>query len=174
VGASICGSALLIMFLASAAYHIVRVHPTVTRALQRLDHSAIFIAIGGFYTPFCLQGLEGAWSITMLSVIWGLVGAGIIVRQVFHLPAWASGLTYALLGWTALAGAPELAANLGAMVTLKLVFAGLMFTVAAVVFTVRRPDPFPRIFGYHEVFHTLVTLATAAMYQTVLVDIVPR
>jgi hemolysin III len=162
------------MFLASAAYHLVRVHPGLTRLLQRLDHSAIFVGIGGLYTPFCLQGLWGAWGIALLAVVWGLAGAGILVRQFTDPPPWACGLVYGALGWTALAAAPVLASELGGWTVAKLAGAGLVYSLGAVTFAIRRPDPFPRFFGYHEVFHLLVTLATAAMYTVVLTEVLPR
>jgi hemolysin III len=174
VGAAIFGSAITLMFATSAAYHLLPAGPRIRGILQGADHAMIFVGIGGIYTPFCLQVLGLAWGISLLSVVWGLVAAGIVLRRLVRMPGWAVALTYLAVGWTALVGVPELVGNLGPAASVKLLVAGGVYSAGAAVYALKRPDPAPRFFGHHEVFHSLVTAATAGMYLIVLTDVMPR
>ncbi len=134
----------------------------------------IFTLIAGTYTPFCLVVLDTAWGIPMLSVVWGLAGAGIIMKLAWPgAPRWLSVLLYALVGWLALVAATELAAWFSALPLALLLLGGIIYTLGGVVYAARRPDPYPRVFGYHEVFHALVVAASALHFTLVALYVVP-
>jgi hemolysin III len=150
------------LFAVSATYHRGRWRPGVKAWLQRVDHSMIFVFIAGSYTPFCLLLLEGSKSWIVLSVTWGGALAGVATRLVWHTaPRWLFGPMYVALGWVAIVVLPDLVRSAPMYTNVLLLIGGLLYTVGAVVFATRRPDPVPHVFGYHEVFHALTIVAAA-------------
>jgi hemolysin III len=122
----------------------------------------IFVFIAGSYTPFCLLLLEGSKSWIVLSVTWGGALAGVATRLVWHTaPRWLFGPMYVALGWVAIVVLPDLVRSAPMYTNVLLLIGGLLYTVGAVVFATRRPDPVPHVFGYHEVFHALTIVAAA-------------
>jgi hemolysin III len=157
------------LFGTSALYHRVNwSRPQRRQRMRRLDHSMIFFLIAGTYTPFALLVLEGSLAMTILAVVWVGAIAGAIVEMIWidH-PKWASALIYLSLGWVAVAAFPELWTSLGAAGTLLVAAGGLLYTAGAVVYATQRPNPSPRVFGYHEVFHALVIAAAAAQFAAI-------
>ncbi|HEY5709337.1 MAG TPA: hemolysin III family protein [Solirubrobacterales bacterium] len=153
----------------SALYHRVNwKRPDVRRWMRRLDHSMIFFLIAGTYTPFALLALDGPLADAILVVVWIGAIAGAVVEMVWidH-PKWVAALVYISIGWVALIAFPELWSEMGAAGTLLVAAGGLLYTVGAVVYATQRPDPNPRVFGYHEVFHLLVIAAAAAHFAAV-------
>jgi hemolysin III len=136
--------------------------------MRRLDHSMIFFLIAGTYTPFALLALDGPLADAILVVVWIGAIAGAVVEMVWidH-PKWVAALVYISIGWVALIAFPELWSEMGAAGTLLVAAGGLLYTVGAVVYATQRPDPNPRVFGYHEVFHLLVIAAAAAHFAAV-------
>jgi hemolysin III len=172
VGAAIFGTGMILLFSTSAAYHLLPWGPRLREAARRLDHAMIFVAIASIYTPFCLLVLPLAWGIPLLSTVWGLAGAGILVRNAWpRAPRGVNVAGYLLLGWTALVASLELGSRLGATALALIVAAGLLYTVGAVVFALHRPNPFPRTFGHHEIFHVLVTVATLLLFGVVAAQV---
>lgn len=168
VGSAVFGAGMILLFSTSAAYHLLPWGPRLREAARRLDHSMIFVAIASIYTPLCLLVLPLAWGIPLLSTVWGLAGAGILVRNAWpHAPRWVNVAGYLLLGWAALVASPELAAGLGVASLALIVTAALLYTIGAVVFALHRPNPCPRMFGHHEIFHVLVTVATLLLFGVV-------
>src|SRR3990170_4346228 len=161
VGGAIFASSLMLLYGTSATYHQVRWRPNWRQVVKRLDHAMIFVLIAGTYTPFCLD-VSLAWGIPMLSVVWGLAGAGVLLKLVWpDGPRWLSVGLYVGLGWVALVAASEVIDQyLGSPLAL-LILGGALYTVGGVVYAARRPDPWPRIFGYHEVFHAFVVGGSA-------------
>jgi hemolysin III len=153
----------------SALYHRVNwKRPDVRRWMRRLDHSMIFFLIAGTYTPFALLALDGPLADAILAVVWIGAIAGAIVEMVWiEHPKWVAALVYISIGWVALIAFPELWSEMGAAGTLLVAAGGLLYTVGAVVYATQRPDPNPRVFGYHEVFHLLVIAAAAAHFAAV-------
>ncbi len=150
------------LFAVSATYHRGRWRPAVRAWMQRVDHSMIFVFIAGSYTPFCLLLLEGSKSWIVLSVTWGGALAGVATRLAWHTaPRWLFGPMYVALGWVAVVVLPDLVRSAPAYTNVLLLVGGLLYTLGAVVFAVRRPDPVPHVFGYHEVFHALTVLAAS-------------
>jgi hemolysin III len=153
----------------SALYHRVNwTRPEVRRWMRRLDHSMIFFLIAGTYTPFALLVLHGPLADAILVVVWIGAVAGAIVETVWidH-PKWVAALIYMSLGWVAAVAFPELWSTMGVTGTLLVAAGGLFYTAGAVVYATQRPNPNPRVFGYHEVFHLFVLLAAAAHFAAI-------
>ena len=153
----------------SALYHRVNwTRPNVRRWMRRLDHSMIFFLIAGTYTPFALLVLNGPLADAILAVVWIGAIAGAVVEMVWidH-PKWVAALIYLSLGWVAVISFPELWNSMGTAGTLLVAAGGLLYTAGAVVYATQRPNPNPRVFGYHEVFHLLVIAAAAAHFAAV-------
>jgi hemolysin III len=159
--ASVYGATLLALFTISALYHRPTWSPRTRLFWRRLDHSAIFLLIAGTYTPFCLL-LGGASGTALLVVIWAGASMGIVQAVVWPTaPKPLIAVVYVLLGWVVVPVLPALRSALGAPAIGLLAAGGIAYSAGAVVYALRRPDPFPRVFGYHEVFHALVILAAA-------------
>jgi hemolysin III len=138
------------------------------RWMRRLDHAMIFVLIAGTYTPFGLLVLEGGIATAVLIAVWSGALAGIILQLAWvDAPPWLSAIVYVVLGWVALAAFPELIAGIGVLPTLLVAAGGLLYTVGAVVYALRRPDPVPTVFGFHEIFHALVIVAAALQYAVI-------
>ena len=153
----------------SALYHRVNwKRPNVRRWMRRLDHSMIFFLIAGTYTPFALLVLNGWLSDAILVVVWAGAIAGAIVEMVWidH-PKWVAALIYLSLGWVAVVAFPGSGTRWGWRGPCWSPLGGLLYTAGAVVYATQRPNPSPRIFGYHEVFHALVIVAAAAQFAAV-------
>jgi hemolysin III len=153
----------------SALYHRVNwTRPNVRRWMRRLDHSMIFFLIAGTYTPFALLVLKGPLADAILVVVWAGAIAGAIVEMVWiEHPKWVAALIYMSLGWVAAVAFPQLWNDMGVTGTLLVAAGGLLYTAGAVVYATQRPNPNPRVFGYHEVFHLLVIAAAAAHFAAV-------
>jgi hemolysin III len=162
-------AALAAMFGASAVYHRVDWRTPARRALaRRLDHSTIFLFIAGTYTPFALLALEGATAIVLLVVVWTGALAGLAVNLCWiDAPKWAAALAYLGVGWVGVLAAPQLFSSLGVAAAVLVLVGGGLYTAGAVIYSLRRPDPFPAVFGFHEVFHVLVVAAAVTQFVAV-------
>lgn len=165
VGASIFATSMTLLYTTSASYHLAPWPPRLRRIMMRIDHSMIFVLIAGTYTPFCLVVLSNAWGIPMLSVVWSLAGAGVLLKVRWPTaPRKLSVGLYLGLGWIGLIAAPAVATSMTAAALLMLIVGGLFYTVGAITYAMRKPDPFPSVFGYHEVFHALVIAGSAVHF----------
>jgi len=174
VGGAIFAASLMLVYWTSAGYHRIRWRPFLWEVIRRLDHSTALVVIGGTYTPFSLVVLNNAWGISMLSVIWGLVGAGILLNLAWpETPRWLRVTFYAVTGWLALVPAAELAARLTATPLTLLALGGVLYTLGGVVYAVKRPDPWPRVLGHLEVFHLLVMAGSALHYSLIAIYVLP-
>ena len=153
----------------SATYHRVNwTRASARRWMRKLDHSMIFVLIAGTFTPFGLLVAEGTLATAILIAVWSGAVAGIILQLSWiDAPAWVSAGVYVALGWVAVAIIPDLLSELGLVATLMVGAGGLLYTIGAVVYARRRPDPVPTVFGYHEVFHLLVVVAAGLQYAVV-------
>lgn len=159
----------LALFGVSATYHRFGWGPRAQSILRRLDHANIFFLIAGTYTPIALLALPWPQSIILLSVVWSGAILGIIFRVVWvNAPRWMYVPLYILLGWAAVMYLPELLSASVAMVVLVLV-GGILYTLGAVVYGLKKPNPLPEHFGFHEIFHSLTVLAFICHWVAVLI-----
>ncbi|WP_313406661.1 hemolysin III family protein [Aeromicrobium sp.] len=155
----------LLLFGVSAVYHTVPWRERAKQVLRRLDHSNIFVMIAGSYTPFSLLLLEPNQTAVLLTLVWGGAILGVLFK-VFWLsaPRWVYVPLYLALGWAALIYLPDFMAASSTAVFAMLVTGGLLYTIGALVYAFQWPDPSPRWFGYHEVFHALTIAAFIVHY----------
>ncbi len=167
---------LTALFGVSAVYHRVNwTSAAARRWMRRLDHSMIFFMIAGTYTPFALLVLDGSLATAILIAVWGGALAGVILNLAWvDAPKWVTAVVYLTLGWVAVVAFPDLISELGVVAALLLGAGGLLYSLGAVVYALKRPDPAPSVFGYHEVFHVLVIAAAALQYAVVAFYVLPK
>jgi len=174
--ASLClyGLTLVLMFSSSAIYHLAQTGPRAALFLRKLDHSAIYLLIAGTYTPICLHYFTGFWRGGFLAIVWALGLIGITVKLfVINAPRWVTTAVYLLMGWLAIAGVGEILAQMPAGAIAWLLAGGLFFTGGAVVYMVKKPDPYPGVFGFHEIWHIFVILGAYSHFALMLIFIAP-
>jgi hemolysin III len=172
--AVIFASCVVVCFGASALYHRPTWRPRARAWLARLDHAGVYLLIAGSYAPFGLIVLSRGWAIPVLAVIWGGALAAIVMKLFWvHAPKWLSAAIGLTLGWVGAVVFPQLL-KLSLVAILLIVATGLLYTVGAVVYARRRPDPRPEVFGYHELFHVLTLAAVACEYVVVVFYVLPR
>jgi hemolysin III len=155
------------MLAVSAIYHVPQWGEAAKRGLRRADHSAIFLCIAGTYTPLLAVATDGWFRTTMLAAIWGGAAAGIAIANIWiHARPWVVATPYVVLGWVSVLLVPALL-RLSPLVTGLVVAGGVAYTAGAVVYARKRPDPWPRVFGFHELFHALTVVAVAAHWAAV-------
>jgi len=162
------------LFGVSALYHRVPWSPRVRRAMQRLDHAVIFLAIGGTYTPVALFALSPWAAKLVLSLVWGGAAVGVFMRVRFTDARKAVvALPYLVVGWCLMAVVADAWHHLGVAGFLLLLVGGLAYTAGALVFAFQRPDPWPATFGFHEVFHVLTVAGAALHYVAIAFVVLP-
>lgn len=168
------GLSMILLYVVSAVYHIGTWPERRRTILRTLDHANIFVFIAGAYTPICVILLSGASRITLLTVIWSLALVGAIASFcTLRLPRWGLILLYIGMGWIALFLLPQMQHAISLQPVLLLLTGGLLYTVGALIYAFRWPNPLPHIFGFHELFHLLVLGGTAAITVTIWVWVVP-
>jgi hemolysin III len=172
--AAVYGCGLCLMLAASALYHRLPCSPRVRTMLCRLDHSAIYIFLAASYTPVGLLLLDGPVRWIVLGSVWGgcLGGVALSVAWVTA-PRILFALSYLALGWVVVIAFPQLKDALDATPLLLFGVGGLLYSVGAVVYALRRPDPWPHTFGFHEVFHALVIAAAVAHFVAIAGWVIP-
>jgi hemolysin III len=172
LAAGVYGVACIALFGVSAAYH--RSPPGSRRrgVLARLDHVAILLVTAGTYTPLAMLALRGGTRLTVLAIIWAGAAAGVVVRLIWRpawrrAPRWLIASLFIGLGWVAIAVLPQLLRGAGPLVLALVLAGGVIYSLGAVVYALKRPDPSPQWFGFHEVFHALTILAYLAQYAAV-------
>ena len=163
----------LILFGISALYHRFYWKPGWELLWKRLDHSNIFLLIAGTYTPLSVALLSPSAQRSLLVLVWGGALAGILINLFWPTgPRWLLTLIYVLLGWVAVWYLPEFWSAGGPAVVWLIIAGGILYTMGAVVYAFKRPDPWPAWFGFHEIFHLFTVLAWAchcvAVYLAVL------
>lgn len=166
--ASIYAASLLIMFGMSAAYHTLAKSDAARRRMQRLDHAGIYVLIAGTYVPMTIVAMPRSWGIPLLSVVGGAALLGVMMKVVaFERLQWVSYMLYPAMGWAVVAAGPVLFDNLTGLQFSLVVAGGLIYTLGIPVLFLKRPDPWPRTFGYHEVWHSFVVVAAALHFAAV-------
>jgi hemolysin III len=156
------------MYATSALYHRGHWTPEVRRRLRRLDHSMILVGIAATYTPVAVVGLDTRSARILLGIVWPLAMVGIVVQMLWlNAPRWLVAGLYVVIGWTAVAFVPVLWHELGVITFSLIVCGGIVYSVGAAVYSRRRPDPWPEVFGFHELFHALVVAAGLIFYVAI-------
>lgn len=170
---AIFGASLILLYTASAVYHMPRFSEKAIRILRRIDHMMIFILIAGTYTPVCLLPLRGAWGWTLFGLVWGLAILGIALKVLWmQAPRWLSTSVYVLMGWLVVIAFYPLIQNLSTLAIWLLAGGGLAYTLGAVMYAVKWP-PLPwRHFGFHELFHVFV-LAGSSFHALFMFQLIP-
>jgi hemolysin III len=172
IGSTVFALSALLLFTVSAVYHRGNWSPTMWAFLRRFDHANIFVLIAGSYTAFAVLFLEGTPRVTLLSVVWGATIAGVLFRIFWtDAPRWLYTPMYIALGWAAiffvpdfLDGAQQYSMGIAIAVLVLVATGGVLYTLGGVVYGLKRPDPWPRWFGFHEVFHSFTILAFVSHY----------
>lgn len=169
IGALVYAMTLSGLFAASAALHRRNWGPRMLRLMRQLDYTAIFLLIAGSHTAFALLLLEGPWRTGILITVWtgAVAGAFLKLLRVDGFRVAVSTL-YLFLGWVGIVTAPIVLPRLGPLRALLLAAGGILYTVGFVVLARRRPDPIPHVFGYYEIWHTMVVAASACHYALLL------
>jgi hemolysin III len=154
---TIFGAGLFLLYTASTCYHSLKLSNNKLEQLRRFDHMMIFVLIAATYTPVCLIALKGAWGWSIFGTIWGIALFGIITK-IFWLnaPRWFSTSLYIAAGWMVIVAIWPLFQNLTISALSWLVTGGLFYTIGAVIYAFRKPNPLPNVFGYHEIFHLFI------------------
>ena len=166
--AIIYGTGLALALGVSGVYHRLRLRPRLGPALRTLDHSMIFVFTATTYTPFLLLADVGGWRVGTMILIWSMALVGIITRLLWTtVPRWVMVCMYISLGWLAVVLMPALRTHLDPTVFVLIVTGGVLYSLGALVYLLQRPNPFPRVFGFHEIFHVFVVAAAACHFAAV-------
>jgi hemolysin III len=160
---------VIALFGVSSTYHRWAWGEVARRRMKRADHGTIFVMIAGSYTPVCLVVLHGALGISLLVAVWvgAITGLVLAITGIAERPGVGFSL-YLTLGWLAIIGLPQLVSRGTTLQVTLLVVGGLVYTAGSIVLGLKWPDPFPKTFGYHEVWHTMVIAASACHYVMIL------
>jgi hemolysin III len=175
IAAVVYGAGLIALFTASALYHRWPGDPRWKPWLRRLDHSTIYVFIAASYTPVGLLVLNGALQTFVLVSVWAGALAGVVLSLAWiTAPRWLQAACYLALGWVAVIALPQLAERVGIAPFLLLALGGALYSLGAAVYATRRPNLWPRTYGYHEVFHTLVIAAAIVHFVAMAGWVIPR
>jgi len=173
--AAIYAGAVSALLGTSALYHRVTWRPRARRWMRRLDHSMIFVMIAGTYTPVALLALKGTLSQAILIALWGGAAAGVVFKLLWiDAPKWVFAAVYVALGMVGAAVVGELPSAIGWLGASGLIAGGAIYVAGAVVYASGRPNPWPKVFGYHEIFHALVIVAAGLQYAVIAFAVLPR
>ena len=167
---AIYGACLVALYGASSAYHLAPRGSAEARVggLRKLDHAAIFLMIAGTCTPVFWSAFDGLVRVAMIAAVWSLAAGGIALRLAWmRAPRWLYTLMYVAMGWLFVLQGPRGFSALPSPVLLLIVAGGMAYTLGAVVYAIKRPDPFPRVFGFHEIWHLFVLGGSALHYAAI-------
>jgi hemolysin III len=174
LAAMVFASCLCACFGASALYHRPTWAPTARGWLARLDHAGIYLLIAGTYTPFGLLVMSEVWAVPVLSIVWaGALGAILLKLFWVRSPKWLSAAISLSLGWVGVVAISQLL-KVELFGIVLVIIGGLLYSAGAIVYTCRRPDPVPAVFGYHELFHLLTLAAAGCQLAAIAFFVLPR
>jgi hemolysin III len=174
ISLGVYGGTLILLFAASAAYHMARAKPKMIQSLRKLDHAAIYLLIAGTYTPFCVLMFKGFWHWGFLAIIWFLAILGIVVKMfIIEAPRWLSAGIYIMMGWLSIAAVGEMLRVLPSATIVWLIIGGIVYTIGGVIYISRIFDFYPGKFGFHEVWHIFVILGALAHFIAISLFVVP-
>jgi hemolysin III len=162
---SIYGVSLILLYMASSLFHGLDISEEWNDRLRRFDHMAIFVLIAGSYTPICLIKMQGLWGWSIFGVVWMIAVAGIAMKIFLpHLPPLATSLIYLGMGWFGVIAFVPLAQVVPFDGLLWLIAGGLIYTAGGIIYAIERPDPYPDVFGHHEIFHIFILGGSVAHF----------
>jgi hemolysin III len=174
LSATVFAASVAFCFGASALYHRPTWRPGVRSWLARLDHAAIYLLIAGTYTPVCLLVMTARWRGVVLTLVWSGALAAVLLKLFWvRSPKWLAAAIALTLGWIAAVAFGQLL-RIPLPGLLFLLAGGVLYSIGALVYAFKRPDPLPHIFGYHELFHLLTIAAVACHYATIAIWVLPR
>jgi len=174
IGFAIYGSSLVVLYTASTLYHWAPVAPHRHDLLRRFDHTAIYLLIAGTYTPVCLVTLRGHVGWTLFAVVWACALTGAGLKLFFrHVPRAVSTALYLGISWVGVVALIPLARALPLAGLSWLLLGGLCYTAGAVIYGTQRPNPFPNVFGFHDIFHLLVLAGSTLHFVFMLRYVAP-
>ena len=168
LAAAAFATSVAVMLAVSALYHRITWTPRARLWMRRADHGGIYLLIAGTYTPVGLLALHGLTQTIVLATVWS--GAAVATLAKFcwvRAPHWLSAVIGIALGWVGVAAMPQLERSAGPAAVALLAAGGVAYTLGGIVYALRRPDPAPATFGYHEVFHALTLVAIACQYVAI-------
>lgn len=174
VAFGVFGLGMIVLYTASTLYHLLPLSPAGVARLRRVDHMAIFVFIASTYTPFCLLALDSGWRVGLLVLIWGLALCGVLLKVLWMgAPRWVSVMLYLGMGWLAAIAAPVIFRAVPAGGMAWVLGGGLLYSAGAFVYGLKRPNPVPGVFGFHELWHIFVLAGSACHFWAVLRYIAP-
>jgi hemolysin III len=170
--AAIYGVTLVGLFAISSTYHRVEAGTRLCQILRRCDHATIYLLIAGSYTPFAAVAVGGRVGFALIVTVWALALFGVALKlRWFDRTHAVGGALYIVIGWLAVLAGPVVIHRVSPMALVLLALGGIAYTGGAIVLSTRKPNPFPRVFGYHEVWHSL-TIAAAALHYIAIASVV--
>lgn len=167
------GISMILLYSASATYHMVIARDKVIAFLRKIDHSMIFLLIAGSYAPFCLIALNGTLGIVIFSIIMSLAVAGIVFKLVwFTCPRWLSTALYIGMGWIAVLAIVPLAKALSFGGVSLLILGGVFYTIGGVIYGIKPNWNVLKAMGYHEIFHIFIMLGTLCHFLSVYLYVI--
>lgn len=169
----IFGISMILLYSASATYHMVIAKDHVIAFLRRLDHSMIFILIAGTYTPFCLISLHGTTGFVLFAIITGSAVLGVVFKMVwFHCPRWLSTAIYLIMGWMIIFVASPLSSSINSTGLFLLFLGGFFYTIGGVIYGIKPKWLQFKLMGFHEIFHILIMLGTLAHFLSIFLFVI--
>jgi hemolysin III len=167
------GVSMILLYAASATYHMVIAKDHVISFLRRLDHSMIFILIAGSYTPFCLVTLRGFTGWTLFAAVVAIAVCGIVFKMIwFHCPRWLSTVLYIAMGWMIVFAASPLAKSLHPQGLFWLILGGMLYTIGGIIYGMKPKLLAFKYMGYHEIFHIFIMLGSLAHFLCVFLYVI--
>jgi hemolysin III len=168
VSFAVFGTTLVLMYTSSFLYHGLKLSDKAILIFRRIDHITIFLLIAGSYTPICLVPLRGAWGWSIFGMVWGIAVIGICLKIFsMNVPRWISTLIYLFMGWLCVIAIYPLIKTVTPATLFWLAAGGFFYSVGAIVYALKKPNPFPGILGFHEIWHMFVLLGSACHFWLV-------
>lgn len=159
---------LMTLLGCSALYHRPQWSTKARAWLKKIDHAAIFILIAGTVTPICLLAISTDQKFKLLWLVWIAAGLGILQSLFWvNAPKWVSAILYLIVGWLAFPYLPEIRQGIGDGGVVLILAGGIVYSIGALIYALKKPNPYPKYFGYHEIFHLLVMIAAALHFLAI-------
>lgn len=165
---TVFGVGMILLYTTSTLYHWLNLSEKGSANLRKLDHIMIFVLIASTYTPFCLIAFKGSFGWSLFASVWSIAVLGAVFKIFWiHAPRWVSAGVYVCMGWIALVGIGPIVRVLEPGAVFWLLTGGVLYSIGGLVYACRRPDPFPKLLGFHEIFHIFVMLGSFSHFWVI-------